>query len=187
VRVPTQRLKVFTDAVVMEALPDVDRPFESKPANLLLVADVLGHQLVDVRIARLVWARDIELLVGEERWVAASVEVEWPGWWHHLTGRLGRRRAHRRWDAVEPLTNSAEGPMVGRLGAGLARLKPAQIADPLERPGSPHRDTLAETRRSPAAFCRLVRLNPMHLVARAVRPAEPINGANLVVGHRTTP
>ena len=36
-------------------------------------------------------------------------------------------------------------------------------------------------------FPGLLRLYPMHLVARAVRPAGPIDGANPVVGHRTTP
>ena len=42
-------------------------------------------------------------------------------------------------------------------------------------------------RRSPVADPRLLRLYPMNLVARAIRPAGPVDRANLFEGHCTTP
>ncbi len=100
--------------------------YRRRPSELLLVADVLGRRLLDVRIAKLVRARDIELIPYSGGWTAAG---EWGGWWPHL---LNRHRAHRRWDALEPLTTTEDGSLVGRFGAGLARLKAAEIADLLE-------------------------------------------------------
>jgi CBS domain-containing protein/sporulation protein YlmC with PRC-barrel domain len=130
--VTMKRLTLVEDAVVIDSVAGFDEPYQRRPSELLLVADVLGRRLLDVRIAKLVRARDIDLIPHSDGWMVAGVEVEWGGWWHHLAGHLNRHRAHRTWDALEPLTSTEDGPMVGRFGAGLARLKAADIADLLE-------------------------------------------------------
>ena len=130
--VTMKRLTLVEDAVVIDSVAGFDEPYQRRPSELLLVADVLGRRLLDVRIAKLVRARDIDLIPYSGGWMVAGVEVEWGGWWHHLAGHLNRHRAHRTWDALEPLTSTEDGPMVGRFGAGLARLKAADIADLLE-------------------------------------------------------
>ncbi len=130
--VPTEQLTFLEGAVVVGTVPRFDRPYRRRPSELLLVTDVLGRRLLDVRIGKLVRARDIELILRHGRWSVAGVDVEWGGWWHHLVGPVSRYRAHRRWDALEPLSTTKDGPTVGRFGAGLARLKAAEVADLLE-------------------------------------------------------
>ena len=130
--IPMKRLTLAAHAVVIGSVDEFGEPYRRRPSELLLVADVLGRRLLDVRITKLVRARDIELVPYSGGWTIAGVDVEWGGWWHHLAGRLSRYRAHRRWDALEPLTTTEDGPRVGRFGAGLARLKAAEIADLLE-------------------------------------------------------
>ena len=130
--VPMKQLTFLEGAVVIDTVPRFDGPYRRRPSELLLVTDVLGRRLLDVRIGKLVRARDIDLILYHGRWTVAGVDVEWGGWWHHLVGPISRYRAHRRWDALEPLTTTEDGPMVGRFGAGLARLKAAEVADLLE-------------------------------------------------------
>jgi CBS domain-containing protein len=130
--VPMKRLTFLEDAVVIDTVAGFEEPYHRRPSELLLVADVLGRRLLDVRTAKLVRARDIHLVPYHGRWTVAGVDVEWGGWWHRLAGRLSRYRAHRRWDALEPLTTTEDGPMVGRIDGGLARITPAEIADLLE-------------------------------------------------------
>ena len=139
---PMKRLTLLTDAVVTDSVDGFDEPYRRRPSELLLVADVLGHRLLDVRIANLVRARDIELIRYSGGWMVAGVDVEWGGWWHHLAGHLNRHRAHRTWGALEPLTTTEEGPMVGRFGVGMARLKAAQIADLLENASAAERSDI---------------------------------------------
>lgn len=130
--VPTKRLTFLEDAVVIDSNEGFGEPYQRRAAELSLVTDVLGRRLLDARLGKLVRARDIDLMLLHGRWTVAGVEVQWGGWWHRLAGRFSRRRAHRSWDALEPLTTTEDGPAVGYFGAGLARLKPAGIADLLE-------------------------------------------------------
>lgn len=130
--VPMTRLTLLEDAIVVDTDAGFDEPYQRRPSELLLVTDVLGRRLLDARIGKLVRARDIDLMLLHGRWTVAGVDVQWGGWWHHLTGRLNHYRAHRRWDALEPLTTTEDGPTVGHFGAGMARLKAAEVADLLE-------------------------------------------------------
>jgi hypothetical protein len=150
VRIPAPHFTVLGDAVEIDSVDGVDAPFERAPEDLLLDTDVLGRRLIDAQIARLVRARDIELRRCDGRWLVAGVDVEWGGWWHHLKGWLNHHRAHRSWDAVEPLTNTDEGPVVGHHHPALACLPVAQIADLLERASAAERsDILADLRGDP--------------------------------------
>jgi len=124
---------LLSNAVEIESVAGFDTPFERGPGDLLLAVDVLGRQVIDMRLARLVRACDIDLARQDGRWLVVGVDVEWGGRWHHLMGRLNRHRAHRTWDAVELLTNDRESSMLGCLGPGLARLKVPRIADLLEQ------------------------------------------------------
>ena len=148
--VPAKQLTFVEGAVVVDTVPRFDDPYHRRPSELLLVADVLGRRLLDVRIGKLVRARDIDLILYHGRWTVAGVDVEWGGWWHRVAGRLSRYRAHRRWDALEPLSTSEDGPQVGRFGAALARLKPAEVADLLENASAAERsDILGDLANNP--------------------------------------
>jgi sporulation protein YlmC with PRC-barrel domain len=117
--IPMKRLTLAADAAVIGSVDEFGEPYRRRPSELLLVADVLGRRLLDVRITKLVRAREIELVPYSGGWTVAGVDVEWGGWWHHLTGRLNRHRARRTWDALETLTTTEDGPLVGPFRGGV--------------------------------------------------------------------
>lgn len=75
VLVPTEQFTVLSDAVQIDCVVGFDAAFQREPADLLLVADVLGRPLIDLRRVRLVRARDIELARRDGRWLVAGVHV----------------------------------------------------------------------------------------------------------------
>ena len=79
---------MLSDAVQIDGVVGFDAAFQREPADLLLVADVLGRQLIDLRRVQLVRAREIELVRRDGRWLLAGVHVASGGWWHQL--RRGR-------------------------------------------------------------------------------------------------
>lgn len=176
--VPMTHIRLSHDAVLIDAVAGFVTPYESAPDDLLLVAGVLGGRLIDLRLARLVRARDITMTRQDGRWMVAGVTVEWGGWWHHLPGPLGPRRPHRAWTALERLTRTEDGePMAGRAGPGLARLKPAQIADLIERASAAARsELLADLRTDPDLEAAVVEELDLHHAARlwAERPDPEI-------------
>jgi hypothetical protein len=109
VRVPTCRLTVLHDAVVVDGLIELEVLFERRPKELQLVTDVLGRSLLDWRMARVVRARDVELIRRDDRWVVAGVEVQWGYSWYRLGRRHNHQRAHRTWAALEPVGASVGG------------------------------------------------------------------------------
>ena len=79
------------------------RQFERREGEVLLCADVLGHRMIDVVDAHLVWAFDLELAHHGREWVLSRVDVRrpsrLPGF---LTGR-GERYGWRDWTGFEAL------------------------------------------------------------------------------------
>ncbi|HYB83577.1 MAG TPA: hypothetical protein VED43_18470, partial [Mycobacterium sp.] len=71
--VPIERLTCLEDAVMVDSVAGFDEGYQRRPTELLLTADVLGRRLLDVRIAKLVCARDIELIRHQGRWMVAGV------------------------------------------------------------------------------------------------------------------
>jgi hypothetical protein len=93
---------VLSDAVQIDCVVGFDAAFQREPANLLLVADVLGRQLIDLRRVQLVRAREIELARRDGRWLLAGVHVASGGRWPQLRrGPFNRGRAYRTWNEVE--------------------------------------------------------------------------------------
>ena len=107
--------------------------FERRPGEVLLGEDVLHHKLIDVRRARLVTAREIELGQVDGQWRVLGVLT-------HRRSALGRLLRSDQgedqplvpWDQLEPFVGHVPS---SRLRIGARRLRgmhPAQIADLVE-------------------------------------------------------
>ena len=124
----------FAGAALKLASATVDlRRFERRDGEVLLRADVLGHRLIEVSLARLVRARDLRLSAAGEGWVLDAADTRWRP--RRLPGLLGgreRRHQARDWREFEPLIGHTRTALLrGRL-TRVRRLRPAQIADLLE-------------------------------------------------------
>jgi CBS domain-containing protein len=111
--------------------------FERRPGEVLLRSDVLGHSLIDVRTARLVAAREVELAWEDGVWRVAGID---PSFRARLRRLLPRRfREHEgesggfvAWTELEPFVAHVPTSRLRLAHRRLARLHPAQIADLVE-------------------------------------------------------
>jgi CBS domain-containing protein len=108
------------------------RPFERRPGEVLLRADVLGHRLVDIAHAQLVRAFDVQLSPSAAGWVVTGLDVRHRRWW--LPGRpgAGGRADFADWKAFEALIGHQSTVLVRAPFGRLRRLRAAQLADLLE-------------------------------------------------------
>jgi CBS domain-containing protein/sporulation protein YlmC with PRC-barrel domain len=136
--VPTDRVQRLEPAAARTSTTKLNlAQFERRPGEVLLRSDVLDHALINVRTARLVTAREVELVCDEGRWRVAGIDPGLrPRLWRFLPRRFrGHDSEHRQfvpWDEVEPFV--AHVPS-SRLKLGIRRLRrlhPAQIADLVE-------------------------------------------------------
>lgn len=130
---PLERVDSLDGHVVTATSASLDvRPFERRPDEVLLRADVLGHRLIDVRSARFVRARDLELESRGRAWALRGVDVRAPG---RMARILRGRDAHRvmlDWNVFEPLVGHSASSAARRPRLKARRLKPAQLADLIE-------------------------------------------------------
>jgi CBS domain-containing protein len=111
--------------------------FERRPGEVLLRSDVLGHSLIDVRTARLVAAREVELACEDGVWRVAGID---PSFRARLRRLLPRRfREHEgesesfvAWTELEPFVAHVPTSRLRLAHRRLAQLHPAQIADLVE-------------------------------------------------------
>ncbi len=111
--------------------------FERRPGEVLLRADVLGRSMIDVGTARLVKAREVELVCEGGIWRVAGID---PGLGAGVRRFLPRRfRGHERdhaafvpWSQIEPFLGHVPSSRLRLAPRRLARLHPAQIADLVE-------------------------------------------------------
>jgi CBS domain-containing protein len=111
--------------------------FERRPGEVLLRSDVLGHSLIDVRTARLVAAREVELACEDGVWRVAAID---PSFRARLRRLLPRRfREHEgesesfvAWTELEPFVAHVPTSRLRLAHRRLAQLHPAQIADLVE-------------------------------------------------------
>ena len=111
--------------------------FERRPGEILLRGDLLDRSLINVETARLVRAREVELVCQDGRWRVAGIDPSLrPRLWRLLPRRFrGHDTDHAQfieWHKLEPLVGHVP---TSRLTLGrrrLARLHPAQIADLVE-------------------------------------------------------
>ena len=111
--------------------------FERRPGEVLLRGDVLGRSVINHGTARLVKAREVELVADRGTWRVAGIDTSLGAGLRRFLPR--RFRLHEQehaefvpWSEIEPFVGHVPSSRL-RLGSRrLARLHPAQIADLVE-------------------------------------------------------
>jgi CBS domain-containing protein len=172
--------------------------FERRNGELLLLADVVDHQMVDVDGVRVIRASDLYLAPVGAAWRLVGVDVGL----QTLARRLGPARWRARptpdrvidWAAIQPF--GGPGPIrLRRPNQELHRLRPAELADLLEDLGRRERDALLGALGAEAAadaleemdaveLGALLRETPAEAVAPLVAEMEPDEAAEAL---RTLP
>ena len=111
-------------------------PFQRRPGEVLLKADVLGRHLVDVNKGRIVQAHDLVLSPGDDGWHLAGIDRSPQAMLRRLLPRRGRpdlrRHAILDWKEVQPFVGHVPTAKLLMPLQRLRRLHPAQIADIVE-------------------------------------------------------
>lgn len=111
--------------------------FERREGEVLLRADVLDRSLINVETARLVRAREVDLVRDDGTWRVAGIDPSLrPRLWRLLPRRFrGHDSEHRQfvaWADVEPFVGHVPTSRLKLAARRLVRLHPAQIADLVE-------------------------------------------------------
>jgi CBS domain-containing protein/sporulation protein YlmC with PRC-barrel domain len=111
--------------------------FERRPGEVLLRADLLDRSLINVDTARLVRAREVELVHEDGAWRVAGIDPGLgPRLWRFLPRRFrGHDTEHRQfvpWSQIEPFVGHVPTSRLKMAARRLVRLHPAQIADLVE-------------------------------------------------------
>ncbi len=111
--------------------------FERRPGEVLLRSDVLDRSLINVDTARLVTAREVEIVCDDGVWRVAGIDPSLrPRLWRFLPRRFrGHDTEHRQfigWDEMEPFVGHVPTSRLKLASRRIARLHPAQIADLVE-------------------------------------------------------
>lgn len=111
--------------------------FERRPGEVLLRADVLDRRLINVDTARLITAREVELVCEDGTWRVAGIDPSLrPRLWRFLPRRFrGHDTEHRQfigWPEIEPFVGHVPTSRLKLAARRIARLHPAQIADLVE-------------------------------------------------------
>ncbi len=111
--------------------------FERRPGEVLLRADVLDRSLINVDTARLVTAREVELVRDDGTWRVAGIDPSFRArLWRLLPRRFrGHDTEHTQfvaWSHMEPFVGHVPTSRLKLAARRIARLHPAQIADLVE-------------------------------------------------------
>jgi CBS domain-containing protein/sporulation protein YlmC with PRC-barrel domain len=111
--------------------------FERRPGEILLRADVLDHSLINVTTARLVRAREVELICDAGTWRVAGIDPSLGPRLRRVLPRSvrGHEDEHRQfiaWSELEPFVGHVPSSRLKLRPRRLVRLHPAQIADLVE-------------------------------------------------------
>jgi CBS domain-containing protein/sporulation protein YlmC with PRC-barrel domain len=136
--VPIDRVEQLEPAAARTSTTKLNlAQFERRPGEVLLRSDVLDRSLINVNTARLVRAREVELVCDHGTWRVAGIDPSIrPRLWRFLPRRFrGHDTEHRQfvaWGDLEPFVGHVPTSRL-KLGAvRLRRLHPAQIADLVE-------------------------------------------------------
>ncbi|WP_152233328.1 magnesium transporter MgtE N-terminal domain-containing protein [Georgenia ruanii] len=164
------------------------RDFRRREGEVLLVRDVIDHQLVDIDGVRVIRASDLYIvrLADSYRLVGADVGMG------TLLRRIGPSRWRSRptpervidWGAVQPFGQPGRPLRLRRPNAGLRALRPADLADLLEELGRSQRQELlghldpqtaadAVEEMQPANVEQLLRESPTEQAAGLLARMEP--------------
>jgi CBS domain-containing protein len=118
-------------------LPPANEPFQRRPGEVLLAADVLGRHVVDVGKGRIVQAHDLVLAPSEQGgWYLGGIDRSPQAILRRLVPRRGRpdlrRHAILDWKDVQPFMGHVPTARLLIPLQRLRRLHPAQIADIVE-------------------------------------------------------
>ncbi|MFZ1996263.1 MAG: CBS domain-containing protein [Solirubrobacteraceae bacterium] len=136
--VPADRLASLEQAAARTSTTKLDlAQFERRPGEALLRRDVLGRSLINVRTARLVTAREVELVYEADAWRVAGIDPTIrASIWRFLPRRYrGHEAEHPQfipWSETEPFVGHVPTSRLRLASRRLARLHPAQIADLVE-------------------------------------------------------
>lgn len=120
-------LDVNADGIALVSATVDLRPFQRRPNEVLLRADVLGCRAIDVEQAELVRVYDVDLARTETGWAAVALDTHKSSWWD----RGPHNHPLRDWCDFEPLVGFS-GSVQARDRSRLTRLKAAQLADLIE-------------------------------------------------------
>jgi hypothetical protein len=111
-------------------------PFQRRPGEVLLAADVLGRHLVDVTHGRIVQAHDLVLAPSDDGWHLAGIDRSPQAMLRRWVPRRARpdlrRHAVLDWRDVQPFVGHVPTAKLLRPLQRLRRLHPARIADIVE-------------------------------------------------------
>ncbi len=111
--------------------------FERRPGEVLVRADILDRSLINVATARLVKAREVELVCDNGTWRVAGIDPSLrPRLWRFLPRRFRDHDTDHRefvpWRDMEAFVGHVPTSRLKLASLRLARLHPAQIADLVE-------------------------------------------------------
>jgi CBS domain-containing protein len=136
--VPADRIAGLERAAARTSTTKLDLgQFERRPGEVLLRGDLLGHSLINVATARLVTAREVELVYEAGTWRVAGIDPTIrAGMWRFLPRRFrGHEAEHAQfvpWSETEPFVGHVPTSRLRLASRRLTRLHPAQIADLVE-------------------------------------------------------
>lgn len=136
--VPSARIEQIELAAARTATTKLNlAQFERRPGEVLLRADVLDRSLINVNTARLVTAREVELVCEDGRWRVAGIDPSFRARLRRLLPRRFRRHDAEHdqfvpWPEMEPLLRHVPSSRLKLTARRIARLHPAQIADLVE-------------------------------------------------------
>jgi len=120
----------------------ITEPFQRRPGEVLLAADVLGRHLIDVTKGRIVQAHDLVLAPSDQGWFLAGIDRSPQAVLRRLVPRRARpdlrRHAILDWKDVQPFVGHVPTAKLLIPLQRLRRLHPAQIADIVE--GASHEE-----------------------------------------------
>jgi len=111
--------------------------FERRPGEVLLRADLLGRSVINVKTARLVRAREVELVCDAGTWRVAGIDPTVRAGIRRFLPRRFRSHEHDHaqfvpWSDTEPFVGHVPSSRLRLAPRRLARLHPGQIADLVE-------------------------------------------------------
>ncbi|MHB8659165.1 MAG: magnesium transporter MgtE N-terminal domain-containing protein [Solirubrobacteraceae bacterium] len=136
--VPASRIEQLERAAARTATTKLNlAQFERRPGEVLLRGDVLDRSLINVDTAKLVTAREVELVCDDGTWRVAGIDASLRARMWRLLPRRFRRHdpEHEQfvaWTHVEPFMGHVPTSRLKLASRRLARLHPAQIADLVE-------------------------------------------------------
>jgi CBS domain-containing protein/sporulation protein YlmC with PRC-barrel domain len=136
--VPIERIEQLGPETARTATTKLNlAQFERQPGEVLLRSDVLDRSLIDVATAKLVRAREVEIICQDGAWRVAGIDPSLrPRLWRFLPRRFRHHDTEHKqfvsWNDIEPFLGHVPTSRLKLATRRLLRLHPAQIADLVE-------------------------------------------------------